>query len=291
MSNKPKKISNLNFQKMVQAFSDSEKKSYKDDRFYYPQTDKAGNASVVGRFLSSDEDDLPWVKYFHYGWKGQGGWYIENSLTTFNESDPATEYTSELWNSGSDENKKLASERKRKLTYVSKFLVISDPASPEKDGKVFFIKYGKKIHDKIKDKACPEFQDESPINVFDPESGCDFKWKIRKVEGRTNYDKSEFSAAGPLAKGNEKEQARIAEDAKKLGPLSQFLDRKLFKTYDELKTRLGRVLNMRAASKTAENDIPAREPIQHKEEESQTVSADDSNYFQSLVGNDDILLD
>ena len=40
----------------------------------------------------------------------------------------------------------------------------------------------------------PEFQDETPINPFDPFTGANFKLKIRKVDGYWNYDKSEFEA-------------------------------------------------------------------------------------------------
>ena len=37
--------------------------------------------------------------------KGYGGWYIENSLTTFGEKDPVSEYNSMLWNNGTEAGK------------------------------------------------------------------------------------------------------------------------------------------------------------------------------------------
>ena len=44
----------------------------------------------------------------------------------------------------------------------------------------------------------PEFEDESPVNPFDLWAGANFKMKIRKVEGYSNYDKSEFEAPSAL---------------------------------------------------------------------------------------------
>ena len=77
------------------------------------------------------------------------GWYIENSLTTLGQKDPVSEHNSQLWNSGSDANKEIARKQKRRLSYYSNIYVVSDPANPENEGKVFLYKYGKKIFDKI----------------------------------------------------------------------------------------------------------------------------------------------
>src|SRR6185312_8833043 len=73
-----------------------------DDRFWYPERDKAGNAYGVIRFLDSPAgEDAPWVRIWSHGFKGPGGmWYIENSLTTFGEPDPVSVLNSQLWNSG-----------------------------------------------------------------------------------------------------------------------------------------------------------------------------------------------
>ena len=74
-----------------------------------------------------------------------GGWYIENSLTTLGQKDPVSEYNSQLWNNGTDAGKELARKQKRKLTYISNIYVVKDPANPENEGKTFLFKYGKKI--------------------------------------------------------------------------------------------------------------------------------------------------
>ena len=60
------------------------------------------------------------------------------------------------------------------------------------------IKFGKKIFEKIMDKAKPTFEDEKPLNVFDPFEGADFKLRMRQVDGFPNYDTSVFSDPKPI---------------------------------------------------------------------------------------------
>ena len=162
-----------------------ETNSYADDRFWKPTRDKAGNGYAVVRFLpAKDGEDLPWVRYWDHGFKGPTGlWYIENSLTSIGQEDPVSESNSVLWNSGRDEDKATARDRKRRLHYVSNVLVVSDPSNPENEGKVFLYKFGKKIFDKVMDVMQPQFADENPVNPYDFWEGADFKIKIRKVEG------------------------------------------------------------------------------------------------------------
>ena len=223
----------------------TESSSYEDDRFWKPTTDKAGNGFAVVRFLPATEgEDLPWVRYWDHGFKGPTGlWYIENSLTSIGEQDPVSEMNTVLWNSGRDEDKATARDRKRRLHYVSNVLIVSDPANPENEGKVKLYKFGKKIFDKIMDVMQPQFADEEPVNPYDFWEGADFKIKIRKVEGWVNYDKSEFAAPKALYEG---EEERLEGVYNQLYSLQDFLKPENYKTYDELKLKLNRVLGVDA---------------------------------------------
>ena len=220
----------------------SETKSYADDRFWKLEADKAGNASATIRFLPTREgDELPWVRIFSHGFQGPTGkWYIENSLTTFNENDPVGELNSRLWNTGNEKDKETARKQKRRLHYVANVLIISDPKHPENEGQVKLFKFGKKIFDKIMDKARPTFEDEDPVNVFDLWEGADFKLRMRKVEGYPNYDQSVFLEPSPIARGDEEEILKVVN---KQYQLTELLDRKNFKTYEELARKLAMVLD------------------------------------------------
>ena len=228
-------------------------KSYDDDRFWKPTRDKAGNGYAVIRFLPCQEgEDLPWVRYWDHGFKGPTGlWYIENSLTSIGQEDPVSEANSVLWNTGRDEDKATARERKRRLHYVSNVLIVSDPSNPENEGKVKLYKFGKKIFDKIMDVMQPQFADEQPVNPYDFWEGADFKIKIRKVEGWVNYDKSEFAAAAPLM-GGEEDQLEGVYD--KLHSLNDFIDPKNYKSYDELKAKMNKVLGVDAGHISMDNN-------------------------------------
>ena len=245
-----KKQSNLN--SLLDEFnkqSSPETKSFDDDRFWKPELDKSGNGFAVIRFMPApDGEEIPWVRMFSHSFQGAGGWYIENSLTTINKPDPVGDTNRRLWNSGSEADKEVARKQKRKLSYYSNIYVVSDPKHPENEGKVFLYKYGKKIFDKLMEAMQPQFEDETPVNPFDLWKGANFKLKIRKVDGFWNYDKSEFDVVAPLHEDESvMETAYNSEHS-----LKQFHETSNFKTYDELKDKMERVLGEARDNRTAE---------------------------------------
>ena len=268
----------------------------KDERFWYPNVDKAGNGYAVIRFLPPPQgEDIPFVRIFEHGFQGPtGSWYIENSLTTIGKNDPVGEYNSQLWNSGLDSDKEIARKQKRKLGYVSNVYVITDQQNPENEGKVFLFKYGKKIFDKLNEAMNPEFADEDAMNPFDLWAGANFKLKIRNVEGYRNYDKSEFAKAGPLADDGEMEAIWHKEHS-----LQAFLDPKNFKSYDELKAKFNKVLGLDNAglratapavvARAKEEDAPWAEevsPAAFKAKPSPSFADDDDDgleFFKNLA--------
>lgn len=292
---KKSKVSNLD--DLVKKLEDqSKKESYRDDRFWRPEMDKSGNGFAVIRFLPEvTGEDLPWVKFYTHAFNGPGGWYIENCLTSLNQKDPVSELNTQLWNSGVESDKNLARDRRRKLNYVSNILIVSDPANPQNEGKVFLFKYGTKIFEKIQEAMKPEFKDEEAINPFDLWKGANFRLKIRKVAGYTNYDKSEFDSPSPVLGGDD---AKLEQLWKTEYPLKEFIDPANYKTYDELKDRLYEVLggDIRAASthnSNAENSVDDNiQSLQEKRptmikskksEEEVSETTDALDYFSKLA--------
>ena len=231
-------------------------KSYQDPnagKFWKPTRDKAGNGFAIIRFLPAPQnEEMPFVRVWDHGFQGPTGlWYIENSLTTINQDDPVSEYNSKLWNSGVDADKEQARKQKRRLKYTSNIYVVKDPANPENEGKVFMYSFGKKIFDKLNDLMNPTFEDEDPVNPFDLWEGANFRLKIRQFEGYPNYDKSEFDAPSPLLDDDEALEAVWSQQHS----LQQLVDPSNFKSYDELKTKLYRVLDL--ANDTVEESAPS----------------------------------
>ena len=185
--------------------------------------------------------------------KGPGGWYIENSLTTLNKKDPVSEYNTELWNSGLESDKDTARKQKRIRKYYSNVLIVSDPKHPENEGKIFLFRYGKKIHDKVAEVINPQFEDETAYDPFDFWKGANFKLKVRKVDGFWNYDKSEFETPSEVFDGDE---VKLEELYGKLYSLTQFLKEDNFKSYDDLKSKLNRTLTGSGVQGTVEKFTP-----------------------------------
>ena len=249
-----------------------EKKSYNDDNYWKPELDKSGNGYAVVRFLPTPTDEeMPWVSYFDHGFQGPGGWYIEKSLTTIGKKDPVSDYNTSLWNTGIEANREQARKQKRRLHYVSNIYVVSDPKNPDNEGKVFMYRYGKKIFEMLKEAISPAFEDESAINPFDLRAeGANFKIKIRKVDGYWNYDKSEFDSSTAIADNDE----AIEEIWNKQYALKPFLAPENFKSYDELKSKLDKVLSGVRNTGTAEDAaIPPVAPISKPDVVAETVSA------------------
>ena len=269
----------------------SEKKSYEDTRFWKPTVDKAGNGMAVIRFLPAAEgEDMPWVQLFSHSFQGPTGqWYIENSLTTLNKKDPVSEYNTMLWNSGVESDKETARKQKRKLQYIANVYIVKDPSNPDNDGKVFLFKFGKKIFDKLNDLMNPEFEDETPVNPFDLWEGANFKLKIRKVEGYQNYDKSEFDSPAALSEDDD-ELERIWKAQNKL---SEFITEGNFKSYDELKARLNKVLNLEDDVATEKPSAPVTKKAEKPAEVKKAKTVEDSppwndedgdlSYFEKLA--------
>jgi len=265
-----------------------------DDRFWKAGVDSAGNGSAVIRFLPArDDDEMPWVKIYDHGFQGPTGkWYIEKCLTTLGQQDPVVEHCNALWSSGLESDKKLAQQRKRRLSYICNVLVIKDPANPSNEGQVKLFKFGKKLFDKVKDKLQPTFEDEEPVDVFNPWEGANFRLRIRKVDGYSNTDKSEFDSVTAISEDDE-EMLTILNQRHRL---SEFVDQSQFKSYDELKKKLEMVLSGGgiAQSKAADFILEDKEEVRPakpalKERPAPAIKAkveaeeDDLSFFEDLI--------
>lgn len=234
-----------------------------DERFWYPAVDQSGNGFAIIRFLDAPMgEDEPFVRVFSHGFKGPNGWYIENSLTTIGKQDPVSDYNRRLWNSGFEHDKQIAREQKRKVNYYSNIYVIKDPANPENEGKTFLFRFGKKIHDKIMDKMSPQFEDEEPINVFDFWEGCNFRLKIRNVDGYRNYDKSTFDSPSEIFESDEE----IKKTWESEYSLKTFVSEENFKSYSDLKARLDKIMGFdtQAENLYRPGDTPTSNPTTNK---------------------------
>jgi hypothetical protein len=169
------------------------------------------------------------------------------------------------------------------LSYISNILIISDPSNPANEGQIKLFKFGKKIFDKITEAMNPEFADETPINPFDLWEGANFKLKIRNVEGYRNYDKSEFAGKTALFDGDDD---KLEELWKKEFGLKEFTEKKQFKSYEQLKGRLDKVLGFEGtpAPKTkAADTVSSIKEDDVSFDTASNIDDEDLDYFKSLA--------
>ncbi|HIE78663.1 MAG TPA: single-stranded DNA-binding protein [Candidatus Thioglobus sp.] len=253
----------------------AEKPSYEDERIWKLERDKSGNGYAVIRFLpAAQNEDVPWVRIWTHGFKGPGGWYIENSLTTLGKDDPVSKANTALWNSGIDSDKNIARERRRKLNYYSNIYIVEDSLNPQNEGKVFLFRYGKKIFEKITGVMNPEFADETPLNPFDFWEGANFKMKMRQIDGFPNYDKSEFTDIAPLSE----DEKKMEEVWSQQYSLNEVIEEKNFKNYAELEARFNTVIARKGDEFVGNIEESTSEPVASTEKTDDTL-----DYFKKLA--------
>ena len=130
----------------------------------------------------------------------------------------------------------------------------------------------------------PEFQDETPVNVFDLWEGANFKLKIKTVAGYWNYDSSEFDRSAALSVDDEELQAIYDQQY----PLAPFTAESEFKNFEELQTRLNATLS--SAPVQREQYQEEEEPVAYESAARETrrpsapVEEDDAlSYFARLA--------
>lgn len=235
--------------------------NYEDKAEWKLTLDSAGNGSAHIRFLpSKDDDSVPFVKIYTHGFKDKstGKWFVENCPTTLGNSDdgfkcPVCEANSELWNTGLESNKKLASHRKRNLSYWANVLVIKDSKNPDAEGKIFKYRFGSKIMEKIQAKANPpEELGEDPVDVTCVFDGCDFFLSTKKVAGYQNYDDSQFKSSKPIANIDDEEyQDKLIAD---MHTLADIIKPTEFKKYEDLQKQFVRATGEKASVGKAQAD-------------------------------------
>ena len=115
----------------------------------------------------------------------------------------------------------------------------------------------------------PEFEGEVEVNPFCLWEGADFALKIRKVDGFVNYDKSEFGKPKALFDTDEE----LEDVYNQCRSLEEFIGEDQFKSYEELKEKMERVLGLVEDKAT---------PFNTEEFEVETTNGNGSTPFQAL---------
>ena len=236
------------------------KESKVDERFWKPLVDSEKKlGAFVIRFLPApDPDREPWAHFYDHFFKTPSGkYYINKSLTTFNEPDPVTEHFFKLRNAcktDAEKNSPAIRLFSRKEAFVANILVVKDPGREENEGKVFLYRFPKAVFTLILETMNPpdaEFDDDiKPMNPFSIFSGANLKLIADDRKGGPqlrSYQSSKFMEPEPLFDGDKE---KLKELYGNLYSLNEFDQRENFKEYSQLKKEFYDAMGFNKQSET-----------------------------------------
>jgi hypothetical protein len=158
------------------------------------------------RFTPDNQYDLRFVPnvknpedtFFHYynqAWTSfSTGQFISNlSPQTYGKTDPCAQAKFRLMNTGTEEEKKKADTIRRTENWLVNVYVVNDPVSPENNGQVRIMRFGKQLHKIIMDSIQDEDESAVGFRAFDLTSnGCNFRVKVEKQGDFPTYVTSKF---------------------------------------------------------------------------------------------------
>ena len=212
----------------VTKFDQQHSGGTRDPRFFKPQPDKNGRGTITLRFLPSKDTDTDFIKAdLHEFSTRSGSYFKDNCPKNIGKECPICDYAWGNWKKGDKEHNKPFEKFTPKQKYIMNIIVLKDKENPDNEGKVFLWHFGNQIMKKIREQIA------AGVYPWDWEKGLDFKLKIetKQFEGKAvpNYDSSYFvedEDPSPL-------DADVGDED--LFALSEFLDAKNYKSFDDLK--------------------------------------------------------
>lgn len=193
-----------------------------------------GHTYTVRLLPYSKDPKNTFFHYYNHGWPSFAtGQYVQSlSPMTFGERDPIAEERFKILRTGTEDDKEKVKAIKRIEKYLVNVYVIDDPQTPENNGKIKMLRYGKQLHKIIMEAIEGEDSDEFGPRIFDlGTTGVNFKIKCENQGEFPTYVSSRFTSAGKLALG-EDEQKKIYDNVFDLTKIFTL------KSYDELKQML-----------------------------------------------------
>ena len=154
-----------------------------------------GNSYTVRLLPNIEDPSKTFFHYFVHGWESfaTGQYTSFVSPQTFGDRDPIAELRYRIYRTGTEEEKSKAKAIIRSEKWLVNAYVVDDPSTPENNGKVKIVRFGKQLHKIIMDAISGEDSDQFGSRVFDlgPE-GCNLRIRIDDQGGFPTYVASKF---------------------------------------------------------------------------------------------------
>jgi hypothetical protein len=164
---------------------------------------KPENTYLV-RIVPNPEDmDKTTFQYFTHGWtSATDGRYVSTVCpTTYGEDCPICTERFRLWNKGDEASKELSKNLARKERFFANVFVVDDPVTPENNGTVKILGYGRQLGKVIDEATDGDDAEEVGGRMIDfTKEGCNLRIKVEKNKaGFPNYDRSKFTAPSAIS--------------------------------------------------------------------------------------------
>lgn len=178
-----------------EAFVKKEAKRDEDENLYkpYPELGKDGVYKSLIRFLPNLANPKKSKIHQYYVWLKDpvdGSNFKALCPSTVGKKSILKELFWKLKNSNSAKDQELSKNFSRKEDFYSLVQIVKDPNRPDLEGKIMFLKFGRKVNDLIEQQIKPEFG--TPSNPYDLFEGRAFGLHVRKVGEWNNYDLCQF---------------------------------------------------------------------------------------------------
>lgn len=157
---------------------------------------EVGNTYTVRLLPNIKDPSKTFFHYYTFGWTSLAtGQYINLvSPQTWGDRDPINEYRYKITKMGTQEEKDKVAKIMRKENWLVNVYVVNDPKTPENNGQVKLLKFGRQLHKIIMDAIEGDDSDALGSRIFDLTSkGCDFKVKVDKQGEYPSYSSSKFT--------------------------------------------------------------------------------------------------
>lgn len=256
---------------------------------------EVGNTYTVRLLPNSKDVKNTFYHYYQHGWTSFAtGQYVGAlSLQTFNERDPIAEERYRILRTGSDADKKKAETIRRAEKWLVNVYVVNDPVTPENNGKVKILRFGKQLHNIIMDAIDGESAEDFGPRIFDlTPNGVNLKVKVEKQGDYPTFVSSKFSLPCEIKDMTTEKIEKIHANTHDLSKVFQA------RSVDDLKQMLAEhfhCVDTKQATNESTADEPAfvetpkqTKPVEVKKAPVKTASVDDEDEVEKLLADLDI---
>jgi len=240
-----------------------------------------GNTYIVRLLPNVKDPSKTFFHYYNFGWKSFSNAQNVNvtSLQTWDKPDPIAEERYRVYNTGTEAEKDKIKALRRSENWLVNAYIISDSKTPENNGTVKIIRFGKQLGKIVFDAIEGEGADDFGPRVFDlGADGCSLMIKVEKQGDYPTYVSSKYKLPKAIEDMTPEKMEKVY---KSVFDLSTYV---VSKSYDELKKLLDEHYHCKVQASVAptvpdeDEEVPAK-----KQTPTQSVAVTDDDAIANLL--------